>query len=774
MTGPGLPETWQAAWITAGAPADGSQAAPVFRREWVLPAPATNGTLHLAGLGSANATINGHPLDDTCLGPGLSTYSVAARASTTDVSSRLAGAEAVVLAIDLGRGFFDMHTPEVWLWSTAAWRDTPRLTAELHVKCADGSSHVLVSNNTWRTSTAGLRFDSLYEGETWDETLEPTGWRELGFDDAAWRYAIEVTEHPMAGTTHRRYAREVPTTGLPLREVIAEPIRVTETIQPEWTALTDGRMVGDVGRVVAGWARVTPLVNDPLELSITYGEQLADDGSVIAENRFIPTGRFQRDDLVLVGRPWEARHSWKGFRYIEVTGAEVGNQVMIEARSIHADVRQTGGIETSEATLSWLDRAFINTVKANLHWVPTDTPTYEKNGWTGDAHVALPAMLTRFDLSRYLASWLDDFIDCQLADGSLPVIVPSAGWGYGSSPCSPAPEWTTFYPVLVDALVNEYGLDLWPLHRDGVIAYLRYELGRIDEDGVSVGILGDYLSPGTGGPPPEDVRLEASIALWSALDVTSRALAGSPEALEFSEARDRLAEAINRTWLDTERGVYSPVALVGIRAQQAGDDDDIGYRQTPNVLALDAGIVPETCRAAVLEHLVDDIEARSAHHHVGCLGGARLYSVLVRNGRGDLALRVATNPTGPSWESWRLAGHQTLLEMWVEPVRSRAHYFHGAGLRFVEDDLVGLRRLAPAWKRFEFAPRIVEGLDDIECRRGPITAGWQRSNGTVTLRICVPNGASAEVLLPGGTRHEVGGGTYEWTEMIQMVPRGRH
>jgi len=419
-------------------------------------------------------------------------------------------------------------------------------------------------------------------------------------------------------------------------------------------------------------------------------------------------------------------------------------------------------VDTSDPTLNWLDRAFIDTVRANLHWVPTDTPTYEKNGWTGDAHVALPAMLTRFDLSRYLASWLDDFADSQLPDGSLPVIVPSAGWGYGWSPCSPAPEWTTYYPTLVDALVNEYALELWPIHRDGVVAYLRYELGRIDEDGVAVGILGDYLSPGTGGPPPEDVRLESSIALWHALDVTSRALAGSPEAVEFASARDDLAEAINRTWFDVHRGSYSPVALAGSHASSPDDREQIGYRQTPNVLALDAGIVPQDGRAAVLANLVADIDARGGHHNVGCLGGARLYSTLVRLGRGDLALQIATNPVGPSWESWRLAGHQTLLEMWAEPVRSRAHYFHGAGLRFVEDDLVGLRRAASAWTRFEFAPCFVEGLDHVECTRSKITAGWRRTNGRVLVRLEVPAGAVADVTLPGGGTYEVGAGSHQW------------
>lgn len=762
----GLPEHWRAAWITAQVIAGEPHAAPVFRREWTLPSPVTTATLHLAGLGSANATINGQPIDDTHLGPGLSTYSVAARATTTDVSSLLADTEHVVLAVDLGRGFFDMHTPEVWQWSTAPWRDTPRLTAELHVQCRDGSTHVLITDEKWRTSVGGSRFDSLYEGETWDETREPKGWREPGFNDGSWPHAIKVADHPMAGRTNRRFAAEVATSGLPLREVIAEPIRVTQTIEPRWTTLTDGRMVGDVGRVVGGWARVTPIVDHPLDLSIRYGEQIAEDGSVIAENPFIPTGRFQRDDLVLVGRPWESRHTWKGFRYIEVSGASVGTQVQVEARVAHADVLQTGGVDTSDVTLNWLNKAFVDTVKANLHWVPTDTPTYEKNGWTGDALVALPAMLTRFNLSCYLASWLDDFTDCQLADGSLPVIVPSAGWGYGWSPCSPAPEWTTCYPVLVDALVNEYGLDLWPLHRNGVVAYLRYELGRIDDDGAAVGILGDYLSPGTGGPPPEDVRVESSLALWHALDVTSRALADSPEELEFAEARDRLALAVNRTWFDAERGRYSPIALVGSRMQQSGESDDIGYRQTPNVLALDAGIVPEEHRDVVLQHLIDDIDARGGHHNVGCLGMSRLCSVLVRHGRGDVALRVATNRTGPSWEAWRLAGHQTLLEMWVDPVRSRAHHFHGAGLRFVEDDLVGLRRTAAAWKRFEVRPVPVDGLGHANCVRGDIRAGWSRAGECIVVRVTVPDVAVAVVILPSGTRHEVGSGQHEWIEEV--------
>lgn len=755
-----LPARWSADWITVPSARRDHRAAPLFRREWTLTSPVTAATLHLSGLGSANATLNAAPIDDTHLGPGLSDYSVAARATSTNVTGLLAGRTRVVLAVDLGRGFFDLHSPEVWQWSTAPWRDSVRLTAELHLTCADGSQHVLTTDQDWRTSTGGSTFDSLYEGESWDAALEPGGWREPGFDDSTWDRARVLEPTKQAGTTHQRAAREVATSGLPLRQAMADPIRVLESIEPVWTRLPDGRWVGDLGRVVAGWVRVTPLVDGPVELSVLHGEQLRPDGSVIAENGFIPTGRFQRDDLLLDGQPWEARHTWKGFRFLEVSGADVDTQVTVQARVAGADVPQTGSFVSNDPTLTWVDRAFVNTVRANLHWVPTDTPTYEKNGWTGDAQVALPAMLARFDLSRYLTSWLDDFLDAQRPDGSLPVIIPSAGWGYGHSPCSPAPEWTTLYPVLVDALVREYGLDLWPLHTEGVLAYLDHELGRLDDDGLSVGILGDYLAPGTGGPPPEDIRIESSLFLHHALQVTAAALPEHPRIAELLGAAEQLAEAINRLFLDRAAGVYSSGALNGHRAS-----DGVGYRQTPNVLALDEGIVPAELVPGVLQHLVDDIAARDGHHHVGCLGMARLPSVLLRHGRGDVTMGLISAPSAPSWESWRLAGHQTLLEMWVDPVRSRAHYFHGAGIRFVEDDVAGLSLLEPDLRRVRIAPRDLPGVTEWTLTRRGITVRRGADELGPALWVELPTGVSAEVMLGEQTHAQVGGSArYPWSQ----------
>jgi len=85
---------------------------------------------------------------------------------------------------------------------------------------------------------------------------------------------------------------------------------------------------------------------------------------------------------------------------------------------LSTDVERVGSFECSEETLSWIDRATARTFRNNLHGIPTDTPVYEKNGWTADAHLAVEAVLHHFDLRTTLGKWLDDHAPIRLPKGS--------------------------------------------------------------------------------------------------------------------------------------------------------------------------------------------------------------------------------------------------------------------------------------------------------------------------------------------------------------------
>src|SRR5690606_10589909 len=143
--------------------------------------------------------------------------------------------------------------------------------------------------------------------------------------------------------------------------------------------------------------------------------------------------------------------------------------------------------------------------------IPTDTPVYEKNGWTGDAQVGAVSMLSLLDTRALLIKWLDDLRDAQRPDGWLPVIVPSGGWGY--SDLGPSPEWTTVYPHLLRELYRRTGdRDLIADHWEPLTRYLDWELGKL-VDGLAVSALGDYLQPGTNGLGPDDSGVTASAFL---------------------------------------------------------------------------------------------------------------------------------------------------------------------------------------------------------------------------------------------------------------------
>ena len=78
---------------------------------------------------------------------------------------------------------------------------------------------------------------------------------------------------------------------------------------------------------------------------------------------------------------------------------------------------ETGVFSSSSDLLNLIDRNMRASVAENyVSGVITDTPTYEKNGWTGDAQLSLPAASLQFDTERHMLKALQDMRDDQLAD----------------------------------------------------------------------------------------------------------------------------------------------------------------------------------------------------------------------------------------------------------------------------------------------------------------------------------------------------------------------
>lgn len=716
-------------WITG---TSDSPAAPLLRQEFAVPG-GRRATLRMAALGIADLSINGEPVTPDRLVPGATQYDKTVTVVEWDVSRFLID-ERWAVAVSLGRGFFDLPTRTAWLWHEAAWRARPAVWLEIEI---DGEP-LASTDGDWRAATGGTTSDSLYGGESFDGRLEPDGWRLPGFEDGAWERAL-VTSY--AGG---------------LRPATAPPIRRVARHELRWRKLGNGHWLGDVGRVIAGWVALDSAA--PVDARIVHSERLAPAcDRVVTGNQFVE-GRFQVDEIRAVSE-WEARYSYKGFRYLEVTGLE--DPGVVTAVEAHADLRPSSEFECSHPTLGWVHEAFRATVLANCHHVVTDSPTYEKNGWTGDVHVAARAILHSLDASAMLLKHLDDLVDAQRESGQLPVIAPTPGWGFDGE-CAPAPEWCVALPLVALEVAEELG-DAAVLARYAgpIRRWLGYELTRLDEKGLAVGVLGDYLAPGYDGPPAEDLRFYSTAHLWVALDRLACSRLELDEELRAFATRHRkgLVTSLNRSFLDADGARYATSA---------------DYRQTPSVLALAWGFAPDGLREAMLARLVTDIEERGDHHDVGVFGGAELYGLLAGAGRADLAVRVMANPIAPSFEAWRRAGHSTLLEHWPPLDRSHAHFFQGAGVKWLYEDLAGLRRTAPGWETFRVAPSFPAGIDRVRhsrsTPRGSITVDWEREGDEVAVDIEV-QGVMRGRLVVDGVEVEVAEGLTHHTMPTQRAGR---
>jgi alpha-L-rhamnosidase len=700
--------------------------APLLRRAFDLDKPVSRARVYASGAGYQELWLNGERVGDTVLDPGFTDYDDTVLYVTHDVTDQLVlGAN--VVGAELGRGFFSMTTPNVWRWHETPWRATPRLRLQLMVDHPDGTTTTIGSDDTWSTTDGPTLSNSLYEGETYDARRAPRGWSTADYDASAW--APVVTTDPPAGV---------------LRAQQHEPIRVIEQVGATWSKVGDA-WVADFGRTMAGWARLRVDAPAGTTIRMTFGEKVRDDGSVEAANGLVHSPRFQVDEYIAAGHgeeSWEAKFSYKGFRYVQVDGLpEAPDDGTLVAKVVHSDVPRIATFECSEPLLEQYERAMSRTVLNNLHGFPTDTPMYEKNGWTGDAQVGVPTMAATFDLRRFFTKWLGDLRDSQVENGQIPVIVPSGGWGYQE--LAPAPEWTTVYPFLLREMHRWYGDErLLEEHWAPALAYLDWELGRL-EDGLAVTALGDYLAPGTWGNPPEDTRLTATAYLYRALVCMAEVgevVGEQDESLRLRTAAKTLRDRLNAEFLDAASGHY----------RTAKDPE---YRQTSNAVPLAFGMVPPDRVESVVNSLVADIRNRGNHLNTGCLGTSVLLPVLTEHGHASVAADLALQTTYPSWGYWFENGADTMWEFWELHSRSRDHYFKGTVVQWLLEDVAGLRSVDAGWQRLQVRPRARHRLTyarvTIDTVRGTATSSWRHRGETFELTAEVPVGSQAEVYVPG-------------------------
>ncbi|MEP7320195.1 MAG: family 78 glycoside hydrolase catalytic domain, partial [Panacibacter sp.] len=439
---------WKGAWINDTRDID-LKPAPYFRKAFSMDKKIVSARAYIAVAGLYELFINGQRIGDHRLDPMYTRFDRRTLYVTYDVTTQLRQGKNAV-GVLLGNGWYNHQSTAVWYFHEAPWRARPSFCMDLRITYNDGSVETVTTGKDWRTTLSPVIFNSIYTAEHYDARKEIPHWNEASFVDTAWK--------------------EINYCAAPSQNIVSQqlhPIRLVDTVYPvSMRRISDTLFVFDLGRNIAGISRIKIIGPSGTILKLKHGERLDSNGRVDQSNidaHYRPTDNtdpFQTDVYILNGGTnqeiFMPHFNYKGFQYVEVTTT---NPVSLAKESLtaffmHSDVPPVGNVSSSNNTINKIWSATNNSYLSNLFGYPTDCPHREKNGWTGDAQIAIETGLYNFDGITVYEKWLADHRDEQQPNGVLPAIIPTGGWGYE---WANGPDWTSTIAIIPWNIYMFYG-----------------------------------------------------------------------------------------------------------------------------------------------------------------------------------------------------------------------------------------------------------------------------------------------------------------------------
>lgn len=724
------PGNWTGDWISDGRDIH-VKPAPYFRKVFEIRKKVKTARAYIATAGLFELFVNGGKAGDHRLDPAFTRYDRRILYVTHDVTASLkTGSNAI--GVLLGNGWYNHQSTAVWNFHKAPWRDRPAFCLDLRITYQDGSTEIISSGTGWKTSLSPVIFNSIYTAEHYDARKEQPGWNTAAFDDAHWKNAM---------------VRSAPS-----RNIVAQalhPIRNVEEILPEsMQKINDTTYVFDLGRNIAGVSQITVRADRGTIFRLKHGERIYQNGRVDMSNidiHYRPTDQsdpFQTDIFIVKGEGEESfmpRFNYKGFQYVEVTTNRpvTLSKDNLKAYFMHSDVPVAGTVHSSNPTLDKIWQATNNAYLSNLFGYPTDCPQREKNGWTGDAHIAIETGLYNFDGITIYEKWLADHRDEQQPNGVLPSIIPTGGWGYS---WGNGPDWTSSVAIIPWNIYLFYGDR--KILADNYKNIKRYvdHITDLSPDGLTSWGLGDWI------PVKSESPVEFTSSAYYYVDAgilanVAKVLGKEEDHRKYADLAEKIKKAINHKYLNRETGIYGS-----------------GF-QTELSVALHWDIVPEDLKSEVAANLARRVEADNFHIDVGLLGTKSILNALSENGYADVAYKIASQETYPSWGWWIVNGATTLYENWditSENDISLNHIMFGEISAWYYKALGGIKPDPehPGFENILLEPHFVEGLDQFETmHKGPygtIVSSWEKTGEEVSYSVTIPPNSTATLLLPDG------------------------
>lgn len=421
------PSDWSAHWISGDYTPKKNTRYPVdcFQKAFSLSEPVRCARLYATACGLYEAHLNGQRVGDFQLAPGSTDFRKRIQYQTYDVTALLQKEN--TLEVQLADGWY-RGSVGCFGFTNVFGRQT-KLLCQLEITLQSGRVLNIVSDDSWRWSNDGpICFADLKDGEVYDAARKPS----------------------YSGKVRIVKERVCPTAADNVFPKTQEQFPAKKICTPA------GKTVLDFGQNLAGFLAFRVKGARGQKLHILLGETLDKNREFTQENFqsqrpvkepgqlasvLLITGNAARipgakqltpkQEIVFTCSGGEDRYQTKfavfGFRYALVEADFPIDEKYFTAVAVYSDMEQTGQFTCSEPKINRLVENTIWSMKGNFLDVPTDCPTRERLGWTGDAQVFFETGSYLMNTAPFFRKWMRDLQDAQLKDGKLPAVAPYSG-----------------------------------------------------------------------------------------------------------------------------------------------------------------------------------------------------------------------------------------------------------------------------------------------------------------------------------------------------------
>ena len=748
---------WKAKWITGNYAVSKKERYPVdcFRKEFAVVKPVSRARLYATACGLYEACIGGKKVGSFCFAPGYTDYRKRVQYQTYDITDMLSEGQNE-LTVQLADGWY-RGSCGAWGLKNQYGTET-KLLLQVGIEYADGSNDIIGTDDTWDWSNDGpIRFADNKDGEIVDARLAPS-----------YSGKAKETRHNVVPSASNNVS-----------------VTEHETFHPAITTAPNGKKLLDFGQNLAGYVAFSVDAKEGQKMVWRFGEMLDGEGNLTQKNIQLSNKKYTTPLQKIEYTCRDGRNEYHtsfavfGFQYAEVdTDVELDPE-RICSIAVYSDLETTGAFFSSNELVNRFYNATVWSAKSNHLDIPTDCPTRERHGWTGDAQIFFNTAAYLFDFAPFAKKYLHDVFDWQRKNGRLPHITPDGGADFYMWTMNGSVGWSDVGILMPYRYAKIFGDDsILKEFYDGMARYARFmerragktsvlfaEHVRISKEAkpylVNKGqSYGEWAEPADVksfvwtdfvAPHPEVSTAYTSYVLGIMAEIAEK-LGHAEDAKEF------------RTYSEGCKKAYQEL----VETDKYPLDTD---RQAQLVRPLYMDLLNEEQAEYAKKRLIEALEHYGWRLGTGFLSTPIILDVLAAYDL-EAAYRLLENEQIPGWLSMPKAGATTIWEAWEGPnsdqggIGSLNHYSKGAVCEWLMSGMCGIR--VEGENHFVIAPKPGGHFTRAEASYvsvyGKAESAWKRENGKRQYVITVPANCAADILLPGGTKETVSAGTYTYTE----------